>query len=206
MGRGQETDAEWAAIEAAADKQPRAPWLDNRSRVLPTWAGILESGLEHDDHRFRRAAYVRVGYGIGHEHQDSLDLQVVAHGLPMTIDGGQRRGYTIPTDSASFVHNTVLVDGAEAYRHSWVSALADHAGARYLAAEAVPPGGVQLLRRQVALVDVDEGQGSQPLSRRPASARCRTAPGRHHRQLVCLRRVPRRRRAAADVRLSRSAE
>lgn len=158
------TDAEWAAIEAAAARQPRAPWLDNRSRVLPTWAGILEAGVEHDDHRFRRAAYVRVGYGIGHEHQDSLDLQVAAHGLPMTIDGGQRRGYTIPTDSAGFVHNTVLVDSAEAYRHSWIRALANHAGARYLEAAAAPPSGVQLFRRQVALVDVDEGQGSQRLS------------------------------------------
>ena len=158
------THAEWAAIEAAAARQPRAPWLDNRSRVLPTWAGILEAGVEHDDHRFRRAAYVRVGYGIGHEHQDSLDLQVAAHGLPMTIDGGQRRGYTIPTDSAGFVHNTVLVDSAEAYRHSWIRALADHAGARYLEAAAAPPSGVQLFRRQVALVDVDEGQGSQRLS------------------------------------------
>jgi len=164
LGREQETDAQWAAIEAAAQRQPRAAWLDNRSRVLPTWAGILEAGLEHDDHRFRRAAYVRVGYGIGHEHQDSLDLQVAAHGLPMTIDGGQRRGYTVPTDSASFVHNTVLVDGFEAYRHSWISALADHAGARYLEATAVPPSGVQLFRRQVALVDVDEGHGSQRLS------------------------------------------
>lgn len=161
---GSETDAERAAIERAAARQPRAPWLDNRSRVLPAWAGILEAGLEHDDYRFRRAAYVRVGYGVGHEHQDALDLQVVAHGLPMTIDGGQRRGYTIPTDAASLVHNTLLVDDAPAYRHSWVRALADHAGARYLAAEAVPPDGADLLRRQVALIDVDEGRGSQALS------------------------------------------
>ena len=106
LGRGQETDAEWSEIVAAAGRQRRAPWLDNRSRVLPTWAGILEAGLEHDDYRFRRAARVRVGYGVGHEHQDALDLQVVAHGLPLTIDGGQRRGYTVPTDSASFVHNS----------------------------------------------------------------------------------------------------
>jgi hypothetical protein len=169
LGRGPETDAEWAAITAAAEKQRRAPWLDNGSRVLPTWAGILEAGVAHDDHRLRRAAYVRVGYGIGHEHQDALDLQVVAHGLPMTIDGGQRRGYTSPTDSASFVHNTVLVDGAPAYRHSWISALADQAGARYLVAEAVPPDGVGLLRRQVALVDVDEQ--SSPHAPRAGSGR-----------------------------------
>lgn len=164
LPRGSETDAERAELERAAARQPRAPWLDNRSRVLPAWAGILETGLEHDDYRFRRAAYVRVGYGVGHQHQDALDLQVVAHGLPMTIDGGQRRGYTIPTDAASFVHNTLLVDDAPAYRHSWVRTLADSPGARYVAAEAVPPSGADLLRRQVALIDVDEGHGSQPLS------------------------------------------
>jgi len=152
-----------AEIDQAAAKQARAPWLENRSRVLPTWAGILESGMEHDDYRFRRAAYVRVGFGVGHEHKDTLDLQIVAHGLPMTIDGGQRSGYSSPADASSWVHNTVLVDGAQAYRHAWVTALADHGGARYVAAEAVPPGDARLMRRQVALVDVDEGRGSQKL-------------------------------------------
>ena len=163
LGRSGETDADWARLEEAAARQPRAPWLESRSRVLPTWAGVLESGTEHDDYRFRRAAYLRLGFGVGHQHFDTLDLQLVAHGLPMTADGGQRPGYSVPPDRTTRVHNLVQVDGVPAYRHSWATALADHAGARYLAAEADPPEGVSVYRRQIALVDVDEGAGSTEL-------------------------------------------
>lgn len=163
LERQGESDAEWAEIERAARTQSRAPWLETRSRVLPMWAGILETGHQHDDYRFRRAAYVRLGFGAGHHHYDSLDLQVVAHGLPMTIDGGQRPGYTTPGDRTTRAHNLVQIDGHAAYRHSWATALSDAPGARYLAVEADPPQGISLVRRQVALVDVDEGAGSQKL-------------------------------------------
>lgn len=163
IGRKDETDADWAKIEAAAAKLKRAPWLDLRSRVMPMWAGVLESGLEHDDPRFRRAAYVRVGFGIGHQHADTMDLQVVAQGCPATIDGGQRSGYSAPSDGTTRVHNVVEVDGKGFQGYSWVRTLADAPGARYLMAEAEPPEGTTLFRRQVALIDVDEGQGSQPL-------------------------------------------
>jgi len=163
IGRKEESDADWAKIEQAAAKLKRAPWLDLRSRVTPMWAGVLESGTEHDDPRFRRAAYVRVGFGIGHQHADTMDLQVVAQGCPATIDGGQRSGYSAPSDGTTRVHNLVEVDGKGFQGYSWVRALADAPGARYLAAEAEPPEGVTLFQRQVALIDVDEGQGSQPL-------------------------------------------
>lgn len=164
LGRQDESDSEWADIEKAAGRQPRAPWLENRSRVMPMWAGVLESGHQHDDYRFRRAAYLRLGFGVGHQHYDLLDLQVAAHGLPMTIDGGQRPGYSTPGDRSTRVHNFVQVDGHRAFRHSWASALADHDGARYLAANADPPEGVKLFRRQIALIDVDDGEGSQELA------------------------------------------
>jgi len=147
------------AIDAAAAKCPRAPWLENRSRVLPMWAGVLEAGCEHDDPRFRRAAYLRVGYGVGHHHHDMLDLQIVAHGLPMTIDGGQRPGYSSPADRTTRIHNTVEIDGRSGRDHSWVTALADHRGARYLSAAAG-----RNLSRQIALIDADEGKGSRKLS------------------------------------------
>ncbi len=163
LGRKEETDADWAKIEAAAATLKRAPWLDLRSRVMPMWAGVLESGLEHDDPRFRRAAYVRVGFGIGHQHADTMDLQVIAQGDPATIDGGQRNGYSSPSDGTTRVHNLVEVDGKGFQGYSWVRALADAPGSRYLMAEAEPPEGVTLFQRQVALIDVDEGQGSQPL-------------------------------------------
>ncbi|MBM4030187.1 MAG: hypothetical protein FJ291_00190 [Planctomycetes bacterium] len=161
--RKEQSDADWAKIEEAAAKVKRAPWLDNRSRVMPMWAGVLESGTEHDDPRFRRAAYVRVGFGWGHQHADTMDLQVVAQGCPATIDGGQRSGYSSPSDGTTRVHNVVEVDGHGFQGYSWVRTLADAPGARYLAAEAEPPEGTTLFRRQIALIDVDEGQGSQPL-------------------------------------------
>ena len=160
LRRSDESDRQWAEIEAASARQTRAPWLENRCRVLPMWAGVLESGTAHDDYRFRRAAYLRLGFGIGHHHCDALDLQVVAHGLPMTVDGGQRPGYSVPGDRTTRVHNLVQVDGEPAYRHCWATALADCDGARYLAAEAAPPESTSLYRRQVALIDVDEGTGS----------------------------------------------
>ncbi|MFW6164444.1 MAG: hypothetical protein ACODAJ_16865, partial [Planctomycetota bacterium] len=156
VGREGFDDEEWMAAERAAQRCPRAPWLENRSRVLPMWAGILEAGTEHDDPRFRRAAYLRVGHGMGHHHDDTLDLQVVAHGLPMTIDGGQRPGYSSPADRTSRIHNTVEVSGRSHRDHAWVTALADCPGARYLAATAHPPPGARLFRRQIALIDVED--------------------------------------------------
>jgi hypothetical protein len=163
-GRSAEDDAAWSAIEAAAAKVPRAPWLDNRSRVLPNWCGILETGLSHDDFRFRRAVYVRAGLGHGHSHMDALDLQVVAHGLPMTVDGGQRSGYSKPNDRHfSRTHNTVEVDGQSFAGHAWVQSLADSEGAGTLQIAAAPPDGAKFFHRHVALIDVDEGQKSLPL-------------------------------------------
>jgi len=88
FGRKGEDDAEWARIEAAAATQPD-PWFANRSRVLSAWAGVLESGVEHQDFRFRRAVTVRVGAGWGHAHNDTLDLNLFAHGCVMAPDGGQ---------------------------------------------------------------------------------------------------------------------
>jgi hypothetical protein len=169
FGRKDETPEVWNKIEAAAAAVKRAPWLDLPSRVVDNWFGALESGLAHDDHRFRRAVYVRTGIGSGHAHADTLDLQFVAHGLPMTIDGGQRSGYSKPNDKFSRIHNTVEVDGAGNGEYGLSSAatiqtLTDAEGARYLRANAVPPDNARLYRRQVALIDVDEGRGSQPLS------------------------------------------
>lgn len=177
-GRRGENDAEWKRIEEAAASVKRAPWLDLRSRVLANWFGALETGLRHDDPRFRRAAYVRAGVGYGHAHADTLDLQIVAHGLPMTVDGGQRSGYSKPNDRFSRIHNTVEVDGLSSGEYGLLSpatvrTLSDAEGARYLLASALPPRGAKLFQRQVALLDVDEGRGSQRLAaeqQRPGSA------------------------------------
>ncbi|MFP4056690.1 MAG: hypothetical protein ACLF0G_07465 [Candidatus Brocadiia bacterium] len=162
-------EADWpkgereAILEAAA-KVPRAPWLENRSRVVPGWAGFLEAGVAHDDFRFRRSALLRVGVGYGHGHSDTLDLQLHAHGVPTTVDAGQRGGYSKPGDRHSRVHNVVEVDGKNWLSHSWVRSLADAQGARYLCAQAAPLHGTHLFRRQLALVDVAPGSGAGPLS------------------------------------------
>ena len=163
LGRKNETDDQWKKIEVAAAKLPRAPWLENRSRFLPNWFAALETGQSHDDYRFRRAVYVRTGVGYGHAHDDALDLQVVAHGLHLTIDGGQRSGYSKPNDRFTRIHNTVEIDGKSAQAYAWPRSVSDAPGARVMDIQTAPPAGAALYRRQVALIDVDEGQGSTPL-------------------------------------------
>ena len=59
FGRGGESDADWAAVSAAAAKQIGNPLLGQPSRVLANWAGILETGQEAQDFRFLRAALLR---------------------------------------------------------------------------------------------------------------------------------------------------
>lgn len=145
---------EWTRIEKAAATVPRAPWLSLKSRQVYNWFGALEAGTDFDDPNLRRSAYLRTGAGIGHEHHDALDLQYFILGLPMTIDGGQRPGYTTPGDRSRLVHNVVDVDGSSRLQ-SWVSALADGEGARYLRATAAPPDGCSLYQRSIALLDVD---------------------------------------------------
>lgn len=174
FGRADETDAQWQEVEQAALKQTRNPWMENRSRVLSAWAGILEGGTQYDDYRFRRAATVRVGVGWGHSHRDTLDLQLFALGCQMSPDGGQRPGYGRPDCPMTMNHNVVEVDGKASKGagdwegHAWVHQLSDLPGSHFLHAEAIPPSNkkdVQYAGRSVALIDVDEGKlGAAPPS------------------------------------------
>jgi len=169
FGQGDESAEDWTKLEAAAATVKRAPWLDLKSRHVENWFTALETGLQHDDYRFRRTAYLRTGIGSGHAHADTLDLQFFAHGLPMTIDGGQRSGYSKPNDKFSRIHNTVEVNGAGnseygLQSYGWTTALSDAPGARYMQVTADPPDGAKIFRRQLALIDVDEGKGSEPLT------------------------------------------
>jgi len=165
-------------IETAAQSVRRAPWMENRSRVLPGYAAFLESGIQHDDYRFRRSVMLRVGTGSGHTHLDTLDLQIHAQGLPATIEAGQRPGYSVPGDRHTRLHNTVEVSGRDwAADHaddtvqwdhlggtnSWVRTLSDTEGARYISADVAANSLCRFARRQVALIDVDEGMGSERL-------------------------------------------
>ena len=123
------------------------------SRVLANWFGVLETGLEHSDFRRRRAVGVRVGYGTGHHHDDPLDLQIWAHGVPMCGDGGGRTSYAVPANRAVQSHNTVVSPLATQTSHRWVSSFAPTPGAQYLQAQVKCNG---FYGRQVALIDADE--------------------------------------------------
>jgi HEAT repeat protein len=161
-----ETDGQWAEIEKAAETVKRSPFLTQPSRVVANWMGVLESGRQYDDPRFRRAAMLRIGQGYGHQHNDTLDLQIYAHGYPFTIDDGQRSGYTSGASASTRWHNVGQVDDKHWIGASWVRSLTDGDGARYMLAEAVPPQGfenVRSNRRQVALIDAGEEPGAAAL-------------------------------------------
>lgn len=150
---------ERAEIETAAATVKRAPWLENRSRMLYNWFGALENGVSQDDVARRSSAYVRIGAGWGHHHDDSLDLQFIALGLPMTVDGGQRPTYSSPADRSPFVHNVVAVDGRSGRTASWVRTLSDAEGARFMSIDTPPEGSTTFYRRDVALLSVGSDSG-----------------------------------------------
>jgi hypothetical protein len=172
-GRKDESDADWQKLTADAARQKRNPLLDQKSRVLANWAGILESGQESDDFRFKRTAYLRVGTGYGHSHNDTLDLQIMAHGVRALNDVGWRGSYSQPNSEASMVYNVVEVNETNWHGHAWISDFAPTAGVQYQQAIAIPPralGEVKARSREVALIDVDSGiPGAQPPSPLPYS-------------------------------------
>lgn len=172
--RKTESDQEWKAIEDAAARQARNPFLAQESRVMANWAGILESGQDSDDYRFKRTAYLRVGVGHGHAHADTLDLQMLAHGVRVANDLGHRGSYTMPKGPETRIHNRVEVNSRRHPRdgdwqgHAWIGAFKPWLGAQYMRGQAVPPSRhrqVTLFTREVALIDVDAGTpGTQPPS------------------------------------------
>ena len=126
----------------------------NKSRVLSNWFGVLETAVAAEDFRYRRAAGLRVGNGMGHAHNDPLDLQIWALGVPLSGDWGCRGGYCVPGTGALLSHNTVVAGALlDDCRHRWISSIADTAGARYLMGQVKVPG---LYGRQIAMIDVDD--------------------------------------------------
>ncbi|MBV8758538.1 MAG: hypothetical protein JO257_14730, partial [Deltaproteobacteria bacterium] len=109
-GRSTETDAEWTEIARAASAFGRNPFLAQHSRVLASWAGIVEAGEASDDYRAKRTAYLRIGTGYGHNHLDTLDLQLLAHGVRMAGDLGWRGEYSRPSADSTLLHNRLEVD------------------------------------------------------------------------------------------------
>ena len=180
FGRGSESEKAWARLTDDAARQGRNPLLSQTSRVLANWSGILESGQESDDFRFKRSVSLRVGTGHGHVHADTLDLQLVAQGTRLLNDIGWRGSYAHPNPEMSMVHNLVEVDESNWRGHSWIAAFAPAPGAQYMRGVAPPPVNfrtVQSRTREVALIDVDDGQpGTQPPAPMPYTDRTRFDP------------------------------
>ncbi len=182
LGRAEESDATWRAVEEAAARQGRSPFLAQRSRVMADWAGILESGQDSDDFRFKRAVHMRVGYGVGHAHADTLDIQMLAHGARMLNDVGWRGEYAQPGANETVLHNLVEVNGTGGREamwlgHAWIASFGPVPGAQYMEGVAVPPdnfaaAGVKHRSRAVALIDADEGvPGVRPPAPMPYTER-----------------------------------
>ncbi len=145
------TRTRFKATGTAADTHVDAK---NRSRVLSNWFGVLETNVDEDDFRQRRAAGLRVGWGMGHAHDDPLDLQIWALGVPLAGDWGCRGGYCFPDSKILESHNTVVAGALlKDKKHRWVSSIADAEGARYLMGRARCDG---FYGRQLALIDVDD--------------------------------------------------
>ncbi|HSN30114.1 MAG TPA: hypothetical protein VLT45_27695 [Kofleriaceae bacterium] len=164
-GRTTETDSEWAEITRAAAAYGRNPFLAQHSRVLVNWAGILEAGEASDNYRHKRTAYLRVGTGYGHNHLDTLDLQLLAHGVRIAGDLGWRGEYSRPSADSTLLHNRLEVDDKDAVAqgswqgHAWIDSLVPLAGAQYMSASADPPtnhASTRSYRRELALVDASD--------------------------------------------------
>lgn len=179
-GRAAESDAEWAALSQAAARCRSNPFLGQPSRVLTNWSAILETGQGAQDYRFTRAAMLRIGTGVGHQHADTLDLQMIAHGVRALNDVGWRGGYSAPHPTFTQLHNLVEIDEANWTGHAWMTAFAPATGAQYMRAAAIPPGNlpaVFLRTREVALIDVDDGTpGVAPPAPLPYSDKTRFDP------------------------------
>ena len=170
FGRRNESDTRWAALESAAASHKRNPFLEQSSRVMANWAGILETGRESDDFRFKRVAYLRVGSGHGHGHHDALDLQIQAHGSRAANDLGHRGSYSMPKAPRAIVHNRVLFNSIRHPRDSdwngcsWIRTFKPLEGAQFMRGCAIPAyqrqHPVKSFVRDVALIDVDGGRPS----------------------------------------------
>ena len=91
LGREAESDEEWAAIEAAAERQGRDPFLASRTRNLPGFGmTLLEANPDETDYRRKTAAVLRTGVGMNHGHCDALNLIYYGEGCRLLPDMGRR--------------------------------------------------------------------------------------------------------------------
>jgi len=162
LGRGRESDEQWARVEQAAAGQ-RDPQLASTSRNLESFGlAILEAGSELDDFTRKRALTFRHGAGKGHAHADALSLEFYSHGVRAVPDTGNRGGAPHPghmnahlgitIDDLPMRNTTEINVGGTA----WTTAFQPAAGAQYVAGQARFAACPQVTRyeRQAALIDI----------------------------------------------------
>ena len=127
-----------------------------RSRVLGGFGvAILEGNLGAKDFLGRSGVVMRAGYGSGHGHADSLNLEIFSKGIVATGEFGGRGGYGVPATGAAQSHCLVTVDGRIGIAKATL--LADLPGMPCMEAGFHGARGSDAAaRRFVALIDVDD--------------------------------------------------
>lgn len=141
------------------------------SRLLGGFgASILESGQFGDNPLNMRAVGLYFGIGRGHAHQDTLNIELFAHGSRMAPDlGGRHEGKLrgSPNMRSNKVHNLVEVDernfensyaGSTTSATGWNTSFAPLPGAQFMehAARATSHPHVKTYARQTVMIDAGE--------------------------------------------------
>ncbi len=154
-------------------RRPRLPDIPSfPSRYVEGFGAIvLESGQTDTNPLVKRAVAIRTGIGRGHAHQDTLNLEMFAHGTRLAPDlGGRHEGNlrATPNMRINRMHNLVEIDernfensfpGSTVSATGWPTALAALPGSHYAAAaaRATSHPEVSLYHRATAMIDGDTG-------------------------------------------------
>jgi len=140
------------------------------SRVIEGFGcAVLESGQDRDNPLQKQAVAMRTGIGRGHAHQDTLNIEVFAHGVRLAPDlGGRHEGKNVssPNMRINRMHNVVEVDernfdntcpGSTVGATGWTTAFSPQPGAQYMAgaARATSHPNVSLYQRSTAMIEGD---------------------------------------------------
>ncbi len=138
------------------------------SRVLEGFGEVvLEDGQGATNPLLKRAVAIHTGIGRGHSHQDTLNLEMFAHGCRLAPDlGGRHEGplHSSPNMRVTRMHNTVEVDlknfanlipGSTTSGTGWTTSFSPQPGAQYTAnsARATSNPEVTLYQRSTAMID-----------------------------------------------------
>ena len=128
---------------------------------------ILEAGQDQPNPLVRRGFGIFNGIGRGHSHQDTLNIEIFAHGCRLAPDlGGRHEGSnrSSPNMRLNRMHNVVWIDNKE-FQNSfpgsttsgtgWTESFSPQSGSQYTSnfGRATSHGDVSLYQRSTALID-----------------------------------------------------